>query len=150
MTINATAPRPCSLLEVATGKVTTAHQNRRRRVEFVDFTNTVIAAYPDTAIHGVLDNLSIHKPKTDRWLARHPNVRFHFTPTRASWLNQVEVWFSIVEGKSVQGTSFNSVRELREHIDASIDSYNQNPTPFVWTKTKVRQRRFKNRQISQW
>jgi transposase len=136
-------------LDVATGKITTAHKRRRRRIEFLDFMNTIVAAYPDTAIHVVLDNLNTHKPKTDRWLARHPNVRFHFTPTRASWLNQVEVWFSILEGKSLRGASFNSVRELREHIDAFIDAYNKNPAPFVWTKTKVHQRRFKNRQISQ-
>lgn len=136
-------------LDVATGKVTAAHKNRRRRIEFLDFMNTIVAAYPDTAIHVVLDNLSTHKPKNDRWLARHPNVRFHFTPTRASWLNQVEVWFSILEGKSLQGASFNSVRELRKHIDAFINAYNKNPTPFVWTKAKVHQRQFKNRRISQ-
>jgi transposase len=70
--------------EVATGKVTTAHKTRRRRVEFLDFMNDIVAAYPDTALHVVLDNLNIHKPKNDRWLKRHPNVRFHFTPTRAS------------------------------------------------------------------
>jgi len=136
-------------LEVATGKVISAHKNRRRRIEFLAFMNTIVAAYPDTAIHVVLDNLSTHKPKHDRWLARHPNVRFHFTPTRASWLNQVEVWFSILEGKSLHGASFNSIQQLREHIDAFIDAYNRNPTPFAWTKAKVHQRRFKNRRVSQ-
>jgi len=77
-------------LEVATGKVITAHKRRRRRIEFLDFMNEIAAAYPDTAIHAVLDNLNTHKPKNDRWLKRHPNVHFHFTPTRASWLNQIE------------------------------------------------------------
>jgi hypothetical protein len=72
--------------EVATGKVRTVHKNRRRRVEFLAFMNGVVAAYPDTAIHVILDNLNTHKPKNDRWLKRHPNVRFHFTPTRASWI----------------------------------------------------------------
>jgi transposase len=104
--------------EVATGKVTAAHKTRRRRVEFLDFMNNIVADYPDKDIHVVLDNLSTHKPKNDRWLKRHLNVRFHFTPTRASWLNQVEIWFSILEGKSLHGASFTSVRQLRDHIDA--------------------------------
>src|SRR5246500_541290 len=116
--------------EVATGKVTAAHKKRRRRVEFLDFINT-------------------HKPKTDRWLKRHPNVHFHFTPTRASWLNQVEIWFSILEGKSLHGASFNSIEQLRAHIDAFIESYNQNAKPFVWTKAKVHQKRLKARFANQ-
>jgi transposase len=135
--------------EVATGKVTVAHKKRRRRIEFLDFMNDIVAAYPDTAIHVVLDNLNTHKPKNERWLKRHPNVRLHFTPTRASWLNQVEIWFSILERKSLHGASFDSVKQLREHIDAFIDTYNKNPKPFVWTKTKVHQRRVKGRRISE-
>jgi hypothetical protein len=87
--------------EVATGKVTAAHKKRRRRIEFLDFMNDIVAAWPDTAIHVVLDNLNTHKPRNDRWLKRHPNVTFHFTPTRASWLNQVEIWFSILQAKSL-------------------------------------------------
>jgi len=89
--------------EVATGKVTAAHKTRRRRIEFLDFMNDIVAAHADTAIHVVLDNLNTHKPRNDRWLRRHPNVHFHFMPTRASWLNQVEIWFSILEGKSLHG-----------------------------------------------
>jgi DDE superfamily endonuclease len=76
---------------VATGKVTAAHKKRRRRIEFLDFMNDIVAVWPDTAIHIVLDNLNTHKPRNDRWLKLHPNVTFHFTPTRASWLNQVEI-----------------------------------------------------------
>jgi transposase len=87
--------------EVATGKVAAAHKTRRRRVEFLSFMNDVVAAYPDKTLHVVLDNVSTHKLKNDRWLKCHPNVRFHFTPTRASWLNQVEIWFSILEGQSL-------------------------------------------------
>ena len=135
--------------EVATGKVTAAHKNRRRRVEFLDFMNDIVADHPDTAIHVILDNLNTHKPKNDRWLKRHPDVHFHFTPTRASWLNQVEIWFSILEGKSLHGASFTSVKQLREHVDAFIAAYNQNAKPFVWTKAKVHQRRIKGRRISQ-
>jgi transposase len=135
--------------EVATGKVMATHKNRRRRVEFLDFMNSIVAAYPDTAIHVILDNLNTHKPKNDRWLKRHPHVQFHFTPTRASWLNQVEIWFSILQGKSLHGASFNSVAQLREHIDAFIEAYNENAKPFVWTKTEVHQRCVKGRRVSQ-
>jgi len=131
--------------EVATGKVTAVHKKRRRRVEFLEFMNRIVAAHTDTAIHVVLDNLNTHKPKVDRWLKRHPNVHFHFTPTRASWLNQVEIWFSILEGKSLHGASFTSVKQLREHIDAFIEAYNENAKPFVWTKSVVYQKRLKSR-----
>ena len=135
--------------EVATGKITAAHKKRRRRVEFLDFMNQIVAAYPGQELHVVLDNLNTHKPRNDRWLKRHPNVQFHFTPTRASWLNQVEIWFSILEGQSLHGASFISVVQLRKHIDAFIEAYNENAKPFVWTKTKVHQRRVKERRISQ-
>ena len=130
-------------LEVATGKVMTAHKRRRRRVEFLDFMNEIVAAHPDTAIHVVLDNLNTHKPKNDRWLKRHPNVRFHFTPTHASWLNQVEIWFSILQGNSLHNASFTSVKQLREHIDAFIAAYNDNAKPFAWTKSEIHQKRLK-------
>jgi transposase len=136
-------------LDLATGRVSAAHKKRRRRVEFLDFMNQIVAAYPDQELHVVLDNLSTHKPKNDRWLARHPNVHFHFTPTRASWLNQVEIWFSILASKSLHGASFTSITRLRQHIDDFIETYNANASPFVWTKTVVHQRQFKNRRISQ-
>ena len=131
--------------EVATGNVTAAHKNRRRRIEFLDFMNDIVADHPDTAIHVILDNLNTHKPKNDRWLKRHPNVHFHFTPTRSSWLNQVEIWFSILEGKSLRGASFTSVEQLRKHIDAFIETYNETAKPFVWTKAKVHQKRLRTR-----
>src|ERR1700693_5721150 len=83
--------------EVATGKVTAAHKTRRRRIEFLDFMNDIVAAPAHTAIHVILDNLNTHKPRNDCWLRRHPNVHFHFTPTRASWLNQVETDISGAE-----------------------------------------------------
>ena len=135
-------------LEVATGKIHAAHKQRRRRAEFLDFMNDIVAAYPGKEIHVVLDNLNTHK-KNEAWLKRHPNVSFHFTPTRASWLNQIEVWFSILQGQSLSGASFTAVKQLRDHIDAFIQSYNQYAAPFVWTKTKVYQRRLKGRRISQ-
>ena len=134
--------------DVATGKVTAAHKARRRRTEFLDFMNTLVRAYPRKTLHVVLDNLNTHK-KNEAWLARHPNVHFHFTPTSASWLNQVEIWFSILQGQSLSGASFTSVAQLKDHIDAFIDSYNEGAAPFVWTKAKVHQRRFKGRRIKQ-
>ena len=111
--------------------------------------NDIVADHAGKDIHVVLDNLNTHKPKNDCWLKRHPHVQFHFTPTRASWLNQVEIWFSILEKKSLHGASFTSVKQLREHIDAFIDTYNENAEPFAWTKCKVHQRRVKGRRISE-
>src|SRR6266536_3646520 len=131
-------------LDVATGKIIAAHSKRRRRVEFLDFMNSVTAAFPNRKLHVILDNLNTHK-KNEHWLKAHPNVQFHFTPTSASWLNQVEVWFSILQGQSLSGASFTSLKQLQEHIDA----YNDKAEPFAWTKKKVRQRRFKGRRITQ-
>src|SRR6185312_6542420 len=130
-------------LDVATGKVIGRHSKRRRRVEFLAFMNQVVAAYPDQEIHVILDNLSTHKPKRDMWLARHKNVRFHYTPTHTSWLNQIEIWFSTLAGKSLNGASFNALDELKAHIDAFITTYNENAKPFVWTKSEVHQKRLK-------
>ena len=133
--------------EVATGKVKAAHKKRRRRKEFLDFMDEVVASYPRNRLEVILDNLNTHK-KNEQWLARHPKVTFHYTPTRASWLNQIEGWFSILQGQSLTGASFTSVEHLKEHIDAFIERYNQNAEPFVWTKSKVHQRRVKGRRLS--
>lgn len=135
-------------LDVATGKVLSEHRKRRRRVEFLDFMNRLVARFPGRELHVILDNLNTHK-KNERWLKKHPNVCFHFTPTRASWLNQVEIWFSILQGQSLSGASFTAVRELQEHIDAFVSAWNQQAEPFAWTKKNVRQRRFKGRRITQ-
>jgi len=129
--------------DVATGKVIGRQYKRRRRIEFLDFMNRVVAAHPGRDLHVILDNLNTHKPKNDRWLKRHPNVHFHFTPTKASWLNQVEIWFSILENKALSGTSFGSRSELMAHIDAFIAAYNVDAKPFVWTKSVVHQKRLK-------
>lgn len=132
-------------LDVATGQVTTGHYKRRRRAEFLDFMNRIVADHPDKEIHVILDNLSTHKPKRDRWLACHRNVRFHFTPTYSSWLNQIEIWFSILQRGSLAGTSFTNVQQLRDHIDAFVAAYNAHAVPFVWTKPAVHQKRLKPR-----
>ena len=124
-------------LEVFSGTVRTAHYHRRRRREFLDFMNQAVTPYPGRELHVILDNLTSHKPKHDRWLARHPTVHFHYTPTHASWLNQVECWFSILSRQALQGASFTSVAELRHAIDQFVTSYNQAATPFEWTKRTV-------------
>jgi transposase len=135
-------------LEVSTGKILSVHSKRRRRMEFLGFMNHVVAVFPKRELHVVLDNLNTHK-KCDHWLKKHRHVHFHFTPTRSSWLNQIEIWFSILQGQSLKGSSFTSVQELQEHIDAFIAAYNETATPFAWTKKRVYQRRFKNRRITQ-
>jgi transposase len=133
--------------EVATGKVKAAHKKRRRRKEFLDFMDDVVADYRNRKLEVILDNLNTHK-KNDAWMKNHPNVTFHYTPTRASWLNQVEAWFSILQGQSLTGASFTSVEQLKAHIDAFIKTYNKTAEPFVWTKSKVHQRRVKGRRLS--
>ena len=87
-----------------------------------------------------LDNLATHKPKRDMWFTRHKNVHYHSTPTHTSWLNQSEIWFSILAGQSLKGASFCAVGELKLHIDAFIKDYNETAKPCCWTKAKVRQR----------
>jgi len=132
-------------LNVANGEVTARHYRRRRRIEFLDFMNRIVAANAGREIHVILDNLNTHKPKRDRWLARHKNVQFHFTPTHASWLNQVECWFSILSGQALKGASFTGVTKLRRHIDAFVTTHNQSARPFAWSKSKVHQKRLKPR-----
>ena len=74
--------------------------------------DSLVAMYPDRELHVILDNLNTHK-KNERWLKKHPKVRFHFTPTRSSWLNQIETWFSILQGQSLNGASFTAVEHCK-------------------------------------
>ena len=124
-------------LEVHTGKVKTANSKRRRRREFLAFMNSVIKDYPDREIHVVLDNLRTHKPKHDRWLPQHKNVHFYYTPTHASWLNQVEIWFSILWKKALRGGSFTAVYYVRKLINEFVEVYNETSVPFKWKAEKV-------------
>jgi transposase len=126
-------------LDVATGQVRAGHYHRRRRVDFLHFMNGLVAAYPARALHVILDNLNIHKPKRDRWLARHPQVHWHDVPTHASWLNMIEVWFSILWRAALRDDSFTAPRQVREAIDAFIAAYNPTAHPFEWTKEVVHQ-----------
>jgi len=121
-------------LEVATGMVKVGHYQRRRRREFLDFMNQIVAQYPDQELHVILDNLKTHKPKHDRWLGKHAAVHFHYTPTHVSWINQVECWFSILWRQALKGLSVTSFRKLRQAIDAFIEAYCQTAQPFEWTK----------------
>ncbi len=125
-------------LNVATGQVKAGHYMRRRRREFLDFMNEVIPEYPTQEIHVIMDNLSSHKPKRDRWIKRHPNVHLHFTPTHASWLNQVEIWFSLLSRYALKNASFTSIRELRQAIDDFVTVSNEKAAPFEWTKRYVK------------
>jgi transposase len=124
-------------LDVVTGQVKAGHYARRRRREFLDFMNQIVAENPGQEIHVILDNLNTHKPKRDRWLKLHPHVHMHYTPTYSSWLNQVECWFSIMSRAALKGASFTSPRQLREAIDAFVQVYNQNAAPFEWSKAVV-------------
>src|SRR5580704_18163006 len=124
-------------LDVATGQVKTGHYSRRRRREFLDFMNELVAENSDRETHVILDNLSTHKPKRDRWLKLHPKVHFHFIPTYSSWLNQVECWFSILSRSALRGASFTSARQLRDAIDRFVKVYNEQATPFEWKKAVV-------------
>jgi DDE superfamily endonuclease len=93
-------------------------------------------------LHVILDNLSTHRIEHDPWRVAHPQVHFHVTLTHASWLNQVEVWFSILTAKALRGASFRSVKELTVELTAQIDAfiaaYNEDAAPFEWTKVNFR------------
>ena len=131
-------------LEVATGEVKTAFTQLKRREEFLQFMDQVVAETPaDQELHVILDNYCTHK-KCDAWLLQHPNVHFHFTPTSASWLNQVEIWFGILSRKALRGLSTQSTVELRQAIEAFIEAYAQHAKPFKWRKREVKGTQLRN------
>jgi transposase len=132
-------------LEISTGLIKTNQFPRRRRKEFLLFMNDVIKEYEGLQIHVVQDNSSTHKPKNDQWLARHKNIYFHYTPTHASWLNQVEVWFSILTRHALHKANFTSIEKLIEAIERYCEVYNKHAHPFEWTKQKVFQRTLKDK-----
>lgn len=90
----------------------------------------------DVQYHIIMDNYCIHKNLND-WLLVHPNVHFHYTPTSASWLNMVEIWFNIMSRKVLCGASHNSISELTDAIKKYIEAYNENVEPFRWKKREV-------------
>ena len=122
-------------LEVATGRVVGACRPTHTGADFLHFLKRLARLYPGRALHCIVDNSSTHStPAVQAWLAAHPRVHLHFTPTGASWLNLVEGWFSILTRKSVRRGSFDTVRALIQHIEHYIAHWNEHPTPFVWTK----------------
>ena len=123
-------------LEIATGTVTDRCYDRHGKAEFLDFLKQVAKAYPRRELHVVLDNYHTHKhDDINRWLAKHPRITLHFTPTSASWMNLVEVFFGIITRQAIRRGSFDSVKTLITAIRGFIDGYNERCQPFIWTKT---------------
>ena len=131
-------------LNVATGIIQGKHTVTKKRPDFQAFMDEVVDGVPaGKEVHVILDNYGTHKKNHD-WLALHPNVHFHFTPTSASWLNQIEIWFGILARKTLNGASFESAGQLMEAINAFIVVHNQNASPFVWRKREVKGAQLRN------
>ena len=131
-------------LEVATGIIRGKTMQTKKRADFQAFMDEVIEEQPaGRQIHVILDNLSTHK-RNDDWLADHPNVTFHFTPTSASWLNQVEIWFGIFQRKTIRNASFRSIEQLTKAIHDFTTAYNKNAASFVWRKREARGTQLRN------
>jgi transposase len=124
-------------LDITTGKVIGQLHQRQRAVEFKKFLATLDKQVPaEFTVHLVLDNSSTHKtPAIQRWLVAHPRFALHFTPTSSSWLNLVERWFGELTTKKLRRGTHHNVRDLNTDIRAWIDTWNDNPRPYVWTKT---------------
>lgn len=123
-------------LAVHEGTVTGSCYDRHSNVEFLDFLRILDRTYPSGELHLIVDNLSVHKHSNVRgWLEGHPRIKLHFTPTHASWLNQIELWFSILGRKLLKRGIFNSTDELVAKIIDYIERYNQSARPFQWTYT---------------
>jgi transposase len=124
-------------LDTATGAVIGKCLRRHRHQEFLQFLrhlDATVARAEGTAIHLVLDNYGTHKtPAVQRWFARHPEYRLHFTPTSASWMNMVERFFAEITEKRIRRGAFRSVRALEQAILDYLEDHNQAPKPFVWT-----------------
>jgi len=127
-------------LEVGTGQVPRKFTETKKRVDFLNFLDGVLDGQPqDREIHGILDNHSPHK-RNDDWLAKFEGrVQFHFTPTSASWLNQIEMVFSLLQRKTLNGGSFKTKAQLREAIEAFFKKHNNDRAkPFRWRKREVK------------
>jgi transposase len=125
-------------MEVSTGKIQGKVTKEKKRTDFQVFMDEIVAEYaPEQELHVILDNYCTHK-KNEDWLGRNKNVHFHFTPTSASWLNQVEIWFGIFARKALRGASFASPQQLRQRIEDYIERYNPDSKPFKWRKREVK------------
>ena len=122
-------------LNLATGEVAHACSDSHTAADFLGFMKLVARLNPRRQLHVVLDNSSTHStPEVTAWLAKNPRIHFHYTPTSASWLNQVEGFFGIFAKQSLRATEFLSKKQLRQHIASYIASWNEDPRPFIWTK----------------
>lgn len=132
-------------LEIASGQVYTQTTDQKKRVDFRRFLDAVVAELPaDKDIHVVLDNYCTHK-RNDDWLARYEGrIHFHFTPTSASWLNQIKIWFGLLTRKALRGASFASKDQLRSAIEAFVAKTNEHPKPFHWRKREVKGSQLRN------
>ena len=124
-------------LDITTGRVIGEMHRRHRTGEFLAFLRTIEASVPEQLdVHLVMDNYGTHKTPTVRaWFARHPRFHVHFTPTSASWINQVERWFSTLTTKYLRRGTHRSTRQLEQAIKQYLSVNNENPKPFVWAKT---------------
>jgi len=124
-------------LDIATGQVISQCKVRHRHQEFLKFLNHIDENVPkDLDIHLIIDNYCTHKhTKVRRWLATRPRYHVHYTPTYASWLNQVEIWFNIITQKAIRRGTFRSVKDLVDKIDQFVHTYNKQAHPFAWTAT---------------
>jgi len=123
-------------LDVATGTVTGRCYASHRHQEFLRFLKLIARTYRRGQIHLVLDNYHTHKhPKVEEWLGQHPRFRLHFTPTSASWMNQVESWFSLLQRRAIRRGVFRSVGVLRAAIERFLAAWNADAFPFAWLKT---------------
>ena len=128
----------------AVGAVKSKTTATKKRPDFQAFMGDVVQDIPgEQDIHVIVDNYSTHK-KNDEWLKQHSNVTFHFTPTSASWLNMVEIWFSILTRKALKGASFNSKQELAQAIEDFCAAYHKTSKPFIWRKREVNGSQLKN------
>lgn len=124
-------------LDIATGKVIGRLHRRHRSREFLRFLREVDKEVPEHLdVHLVMDNYGTHKTQAVRsWFARHPRFHVHFTPTSASWLNQVERWFATLTERQIRRGTHRSTQALESAIRDYLNTYNENPRPFVWKKS---------------
>ncbi len=124
-------------LDITSGKVIGRLHSRHRAIEFKQFLATLDREIPaELDVHVVLDNSSTHKtPAIQKWLTAHPRFALHFTPTSSSWLNLVERWFAELTTKKLRRGAHRSVRDLNADIRAWIETWNDDPKPYIWTKT---------------
>jgi transposase len=122
-------------LEVLTGTVAADCFPRQRTREFLRFMNKIARKYPrDREVHVILDNLRTHNnAEVGRWLEKHPNFKFHYTPKGSSWINQIEIWFGIITRQAIRRGSFRSLAQLIKRIDTYITRWNEDAEPFEWT-----------------